>query len=71
MWKLESCAWGIDYVKLNSLGFHLKERGTCCKKKKSKGHKANIMATSVALVSSSRNWEDGLGGMSGSIRPCS
>ena len=41
------------------------------KKKKSKGHKANIMATSVALVSSSRNWEDGLGGMSGSIRPCS
>ena len=36
VWKLESCAWGTDYVKVNSLGFHLKERGTCCKKKKKK-----------------------------------
>ena len=63
VWKLESCAWGTDYVKVNSLGFHLKERGTCCKKKKKKrkGHKASLLVTSVALVSLSENREDGLG----------
>ena len=31
------------------------------KKKKSKGHKASLLVTSVALVSLSENREDGLG----------